>query len=475
MSPRRFSIPHRVFPAFGLACGLGACFLVGCPPPHPASPPPKALSVRGDGILAATGPEFLAERLQLAKSGQFSGAHERWAERMLLPSGEPPPDTRTGTWSQHLTAAIAGYEQSGNPSGHAIERLAQACDRAGWFREAAFVLERGRRDGTLSPSGEELRRVVENIDRLATGLDSLVTANVATPAATRAARPLGLSSAAFIRRMGFTADGLRAHGLRLGFTPGFERSRPDQTELCVMAEAAGPFELKQDAASISVRRLILDDNAVREPIPAHFWDPASSAEVEGGELIAYHRRDHLRTEAVLLFQRLETAGGVVPMPSSAAADTVLAAALRAASVQALFDRARMEPAPRRELLRRFVIDYVNARVAQGEAGLARQILDERAAKTDIDPDDQAARRLLAVLRFAPLPRLALANALDLGARETGTDANGAARVISRLDRAARAHPQAAADSLTRHPAALVGEESLRELASGIDLDRAYTP
>ena len=143
MSNRFFSFSHPVPIALPLAMGLAFASLIvtvtpGC---HP-TPPPTALSSSTGGvaledrILALPSREFLTYKEQLARRGQWSSAHDDWAERVLLTTDVPAPDTREAAWSQHLQSAIAAYEHGGNRSGRAAERLAEACDRAGRFREA---------------------------------------------------------------------------------------------------------------------------------------------------------------------------------------------------------------------------------------------------------------------------------------------------------------------------------------------------
>jgi hypothetical protein len=373
--------------------------------------------------------------------------------------------------SQQLKSAIRAYEHT-NRSGAATERLAQACDRSGWFRDAAFLLERGPGSGSLTPAAEELAGVLQNIARLAAALDSLVATRMgpgfelATPPP-----PIGSAAATITRRLGITPEALRAHGLMLSIRPSPDPERPDQVELAVIAHTDGPLTLAQDGATFELRRVILDDNAILEPTRAQPWDSATLWEVENGAVLVYHRRDHLRTTAVGLFHRLESAGGTAPLPGAGAPDSAVAGALRLASVLPLFDRARSETAPRREILRRFVLDYLSARMAQGEAAAGRQLLDMRRGEEPLAGEDEAARQLLAALRFAPLPRLALADAIDRAAREAGDEAGGA-RIVIRALAARAAGPGGESPART---VAAIGEERLRELASAVDRGPALNP
>jgi hypothetical protein len=207
-----------------------------------------------------------------------------------------------------------------------------------------------------------------------------------------------------------------------------------------------------------------------ESVAPHPWDSATLSEVEAGVLLAYHRRDYLRTEAVTLYRSLEDRGGAVPALIPGAPDSTVARDLRLASVVPLFDRARADRASRREILRRFVTAYIEARMAQGEAAGGSELLRERAGESAGDGDEEgAAQRLLAVLEFAPLPRLALADAIDRGEREPGNDAEGARRVVRALEEALQdSHAGAAA-------LAALSEERLRELARGVDEGRAFAP
>jgi hypothetical protein len=446
----------------------------GCHPP----PPPTAVSPSTGGvapedrILALQSREFLAYREQLARRGQWARAHDDWAERALLTPEVPAPDTREAAWSQHLQSAIAAYEHSGNRGVRAAERLAEACDRAGWFREAKLLLEPGERTGKLSPAGERLLKVVRNLDHLAQGLDSLVTP---------AEKPgLGLSptgsdqiasrAAQVARRFGVNNEALRTHALLLSTRPWPSETRPDRIELAVLADVQGPFPVRQGAGTFTVRRFVLDDNAILESVAPHPWDSATLSEVEAGVLLAYHRRDYLRTEAVTLYRSLEDRGGAVPALIPGAPDSTVARDLRLASVVPLFDRARADRASRREILRRFVTAYIEARMAQGEAAGGSELLRERAGESAGDGDEEgAAQRLLAVLEFAPLPRLALADAIDRGEREPGNDAEGARRVVRALEEALQdSHAGAAA-------LAALSEERLRELARGAGSRRAFAP
>jgi hypothetical protein len=119
-------------------------------------------------------------------------------------------------------------------------------------------------------------------------------------------------------------------------------------------------------------------------------------------------------------------------------------------------------------LRRFVTAYIEARMAQGEAAGGSELLRERAGES-AGEEEGAAQRLLAVLEFAPLPRLALADAIDRGEREPGNDAEGARRVVRALEEALQdSHAGAAA-------LAALSEERLRELARGAGSRRAFAP
>jgi len=305
-------------------------------------------------------------------------------------------------------------------------------------------------------------------------LDSLTAARAAAgPARELTASPaaIGSTAAALTRGLGITPEALRTHGLLLSIRPGANPEVPDRVELAVIASADDPFPREQDGRTFELRRVVLDDNAVLELAPARPWDSSTLWEMENGIVNAYHRRDHLRTTAVALFHRLEAAGGAVALAGAGAPDSIVARDLRLASVLSVFDRARAETAPRGEILRRFVLDYVTARMAQGEAAAGRHLLDERKEQAPMSGEGAAARRLLAVLRFAPLPRLALADAIDRAAREAGDEAGGARWVIQAL--AARsAGPSGASPA---HLTAALGENRLREIADQVDLGPALNP
>jgi hypothetical protein len=365
----------------------------------------------------------------LVNAGRHRDAHARWAERALLrPAAEPSltaPETREDAWSRQISVAIAAFEAQSRPgSTREAERLAQSYDRAGWFREAKSVLTRAQEAGTLSREGRDLLSVTDHLDRFAAALDSVPVAVLSPSDVTAAAASLA-------RRHGFTAEGLRARGLYFGSRPAPRAPEQSEIELAVMAGSAGPFTVKQLESTANVRRIVLDDNALRELAPPPIWASASASlvEIDDGMVIAYHRRDQLRTAAVDLFRALEAEGGKVSLTSRAAPDTLLSAELRLLAVLPIFDQARADGSPRREALRRFALDYADACMAQAEAEGVRRLIDRRTLPAGVEDD---ASPLLAAMAFAPHPRLALARTLDIALRVADPDGMGAKETLAAL-------------------------------------------
>jgi hypothetical protein len=384
---------------------------------------------------------FLAERLLLVEGGRHRDAASRWADRALLPpAAEPspetplePPTTREEAWSRQITTAVTALEaqKSGPGSIRAAERLAQSYDRAGWFREAKATLAAAERAGALSREGSDRLLVTDHLDRFAAALDSVPILMMDAPEATAAA-------AAIAHRHGFTAEGLRARGLYFGARPVPLDPERSAIELAVMVATAGPLTVRQLESTASVRRIVLDDNALREPAPTPMWASAGFCAIENGTVIAYHRRDWLRTAAVDLFRALEADGGKVSLAARAAPDTQLASELRLLAVLPMFDAARVDGAPRRAALRRFTLAYLEASMEQAEAEGVRRLLDERAQPGRSEGAESAARGLLAAMASAPHPRLVLARTMDVAWRIPGPAGEGARAALMTLESAMRA-------------------------------------
>ena len=418
----------------------------------------------------------------LVDAGRHRDAQARWAERALLPPAAEPsasaPETREDAWSRQITAAFAAFEaQSRSGSTREAERLAHSYDRAGWFREAKSVLMHAAEAGTLSREGRDLLSVTDHLDRFAAALDS-VPATVLSPS------EVTVAAATMARRHGFTAEGLRARGLYFGSRPAPRRPEESAIELAVMVESVGPFAAKQLESTASVRRIVLDDNALRESESPPVWDSAAASlvEIDDGTVIAYHRRDQLRTAAVDLFRALESEGGKVSFTSRTAPDTLLATELRLFAVLPMFDQARADGSPRREALRRFTLDYAKACMAQAEAEGVRRLIDRRTLPAGVEDD---ASPLIATMAFAPHPRLALARTMDIALRVAEPEGAGAKEALAALRGAIglRAKGRPGGDS-GQMPA---GDESdpalwialddaeLRALALAILVDEVLTP
>jgi hypothetical protein len=456
MSLFRARLP-AIGPRYSLCLAIAVGLLVQLLPACRPSGRPVVASGPEEEPLHAPSREFLAERLMLVDAGRHREAHARWAKRALLaPAGErerlpqtpptpatpePPatlptpetpgaPETREEAWSRQITVAITAFESQSRPgSTREAERLAQSYDRAGWFREANSVLRRAEGAGTLSREGQDLRAVTDNLMRFAAALDSLPTT---IPAAS-----IPSTAAAVARRHGFTAEGLRARGLYFGARPAARHPEVTEVELAVMVASTGPAAVKQLESTASVRRIVLDDNVLEKHAPAPIWASASLIEIDAGTVHAYHRRDRLRTAAVDLFRTLEAEGGKVSPAPPSAPDTVLAAELRLRAVLPIFDAARADGSPRHEALRRFAVNYAGSSMAHAEAEGVRRLLDERARPRQGASDAAAARGLLAAMAFAPNPRLALAQAIEVAFRMPGPEGGGARAALAALEASMR--------------------------------------
>jgi hypothetical protein len=427
-----------------LGLGLAAC------PPRARGP---AL-LGDDALLTAPDSDVLAERLALVTAGRYQDAHAQWARRALLP---PEPTALPGAgeeeWSREIQIASTALAERG-PTARGLERLARAYSRAGWYREAHVVLERAAALDPLSAAGTELRNSTATLTRFAAGADSIVTAARARGGGEAA--PAARDIEAFAGRLGLSLDTLRARRLHLGLRPPPPGGGERAVELSVIAHHEGPFAVRIATAAVTARRVILDDDALAATAgEGPDWDPGSFAVVEDGTLLAYHHRSDLRRAAARLYRDLERRGGRPPDAPADASLGAFATALRLRAAAPFFDRARAQAPDRTAARRDFARAVLAARMAQVETAGARFYLDH-AAGLAAAPEAAARRRLLAVLRHAPAPRLALADAADRAAQGAADGAPDAEA------RAARAILEELRVNAT------IGEEELRARAGALD-------
>jgi len=423
-----------------------------------------------EALLTAPDRDVLAERLALVTAGRYLDAHAQWSRRALLPP-EPTtsalPATGEEDWSRAIQTASDALEQRG-ATGRGLERLARAYGRAGWYRETHAVLGRAATLDPLSTAGEDLYQVTGTLTRFAAGADSIMAADRARIA--RGDSPRAASDLSTLADgLGLKSEALRARRLYLGLRPAPAGTDSREIELSVIANHEGPFPVHLAQAAVPTRRVILDDNAIATPGSERAdWDPGSHAQVEDGTLIVYHHRSDLRRAAAHLFSDLERRGGRPPDAPADSSLAAFAAALRLRAASPLFDRARAAAADRGEARRQFMLAVMAARMAQVEMAGAR-FFQDHADHIESSPEAGARRRLLAVLRYAPAPGLALADAaagpeaaaartiidklrVNAAIGETGGDPSG-----TRRDRTA------GLDALLR-----LSDERLRALAAGID-------
>ncbi len=469
--PRRSGCRAALFLALVF---LALAFLAAC------SPRARGPALLDDAaLLTAPDREVLAERLALVTAGRYLDAHAQWSRRALLAPAPPAtalPATGEEDWGREIRTASAALEERGaNERG--LERLARAYARAGWYREAHAVLGRAAALGPLSTAGEELLRTSATLIRFAAGADSIVAAARAGETGDTA-RAAASDINALADRLGLGSEALRSRRLYLGLRPPPPGGRAREVELSVIVHHEGPFPVSIATATVTARRAILDDNALA---PAGGerpdWDPGSIAQVEDATLLVYHHRSDLRRAAARLFQDLERRGG---RPPDAPADSTLgafAAALRLRAASPLFDRARAAAADHGEARRQFAIAVMSARMAQVETAGARFYLDH-ADGLESTPEAGARRRLVAVLRHAPVPSLALADAADRAAHAVSPaddEAAAARAVVEKLRIAAVINESSGgAGDAWRTPGAgmdtllHLSEQRLRVLAAGID-------
>jgi len=466
--------------AFAIAALIGCA--LGC------RPSPELILLRGDALLLASDREALDQRLALVEAGRYADAHALWAARALLPPPSTSLDSGEMAWSRQIAAALEIYAVQG-PKPLALDRLARAFDRARWFREARAVLEREQTLAALSADSQALLGVTTHLARLAAAADSAARSYYAAIERGESPSGGGFAVGELMARFGISLDALKARGLHLGQRHSPARPEVDELEFAVVVSHEGPFVIRQGDETVNARRIVLDDHFIT-PYPggqASPWEPGSMAVVEEGTLFIYHDRSGLRRAATLLFIELERRGGrppdvIPPAPAEAPAEAEarLALALHLRSVSALFAETRAAEGVRDEMVRRFVVDLISARMAQIEAGEAKRLIEERARPGTTGGVRGAEARLLGALRYGPLPGLRLADAIDDDrAPDPDDPASEAAReTLNRLNRLVgaphgekdakygRAPPLLDVESLLR-----LDTERLRTLAAAIEAER----
>jgi hypothetical protein len=440
-------------------------------------PAPDSQRLRDEALLLASDREFLAERRALVEAGRYREAHAQWATRALLPEADDVIDTGEQGLSRRISAAIDDVERQGARA-RTLYRLAQNFDRAGWIRETRAALERSRRLGPLDTGARELLTTATTITRFTIAADSALNASYAAVERGGTDPAIATVISGLMSRFGISNETLRSRRLYLGQRPAAAAPDVDEVELSVIVGHEGPLAIRQGEDEVGARRIVLDDNLLAPYRPAAekaTWESGSIALVDEGVLLVYHRRSRLRRVATRLALELERRGGREP-DADRTADEEVPLALRLKGASPVFDRLRTAMTSRREIQREFILEVSEAMMAQDEAAAARHLIEERLSPGTGGGTRAAERRLLAALRYAPLPHLRLAGVVEAAARtdDDSPEARAARQLLRHLERlmgeeADRGgRPWRAAELIT------LSESRLQELVAIIEADRFRT-